>query len=196
MTRSLTRPKMVDMKRARKKKSSKRKTAPKSTHGGGSPANDKALREQLVKLLDGGQAHAEWRDAVADMPENLRGAKPQGAPHTPWQLLEHMRIAQLDILEFSRDAKHVSPEFPEGYWPATEAPPSAEAWEKSVKAFGRDIEEMKKLVSDPKTNLFGRIPHGEGQTILREALLAADHNAYHLGQLVLVRKMVGAWGKS
>jgi hypothetical protein len=187
---------MVDVKRVRKKKTSKRKTVPKSKRGGGSPANDKGLREQLVKLLDGGQAHAEWRDAVAEMPENLRGAKPQGAPHTAWQLLEHMRIAQLDILEFSRDAKHVSPEFPEGYWPATEAPPNAEAWEKSVKAFGRDLEEMKKLASDPKTNLFERIPHGEGQTILREVLLAADHNAYHLGQLVLVRKMLGAWGGS
>jgi hypothetical protein len=187
---------MVGMKRARKKKTSKRKAASKSTRGGGSPVNDKALREQLVKLLDGGQAHVEWRDAVADMPENLRGAKPQGAPHTAWQLLEHMRIAQLDILEFSRDAKHVSPQFPEGYWPAAEAPPSAEEWEKSMKAFGRDLEEMKKLVSDPKTNLFGRIPHGKGQTILREALLAADHNAYHLGQLVLVRKMLAAWGES
>lgn len=196
LTRGVPRPKMVVMKRSGKKKSSRGKSARKSTRGDGSPANDKALREQLVKLLDGGQAHTEWRDAVMDVPENLRGARPQGSPHTAWQLLEHMRIAQWDILEFSRDAKHVSPQFPAGYWPATEAPPSGKAWEESVKAFERDLEEMKKLVSDPKTNLFGRIPHGKGQTILREALLTADHNAYHLGQLVLVRKMLGAWGES
>ncbi len=184
------------MKHPRKKKASKRAAASKSTSGGGSPVNDKALREQLAKLLDGGEAHAGWRDVLADMPENLRGVKLEGAPHTAWQLLEHMRIAQWDILEFSRDAKHVSPQFPEGYWPPTPAPPSAEAWEKSAKAFGRDLAEMKKLVSDSKTNLFERIAHGDGQTILREALLAADHNAYHLGQLVLVRKMLGVWRES
>ncbi|MFZ0638377.1 MAG: DinB family protein [Candidatus Acidiferrales bacterium] len=187
------------MKHSRKKKSGKRAASSKATRGGspsGKPVNDKALREQLAKLLDGGQAHAGWRDVLADMPESLRGVKPEGAPHTVWQLLEHMRIAQWDILEFSRDAKHVSPQFPEGYWPATEAPPSAEAWEKSAKAFGRDLEEMKKLVSGAKTNLFERITHGKGQTILREALLAADHNAYHLGQLVLMRKMLGAWRES
>lgn len=138
-------------------------------------------------------AHASWKDVVGDMPENLRGVKPHGAPHTAWQLLEHMRIAQWDILEFSQNPKHVSPQFPEGYWPATEAPPNAEAWGKSATAFGRDLAEMKKLVANSKTNLFERIAHGEGQTILREALLVADHNAYHLGQIVLLRKMLGAW---
>ena len=185
------------MKQSRKKKSGKRARS-KATRGGGSPkgkpVDDKALREQLGKQLDGSRAHAGWRDVLADMPESLRGVKPPGAAHTPWQLLEHMRIAQWDILEFSRDAKHVSPQFPDGYWPATEAPPSAEAWEKSAKAFGRDLEELKKLVSDSRTKLFERIAHGKGQTILREALLAADHNAYHLGQLVLMRRMLGAWG--
>lgn len=149
-----------------------------------------------MKLLDGGLAHASWQDVVADMPENLQGVRPEGAPHTPWQLLEHLRIAQWDILEFSRNAKHVSPQFPEGYWPSTDAPPNAEAWEKSAKAFRRDLTEMKKLVSDRKTNLFEEIAHGDGQTILREALLAADHNAYHLGQMVLVRKLLGAWRES
>lgn len=184
------------MKHTGKKKANKRASPPKAAKGGSSQASDKALREQLAKLLDGGMAHASWQDVVADVPENFRGAKPQGAPHTAWQLLEHMRIAQSDILEFSRNAKHVSPQFPEGYWPATDAPPRAEAWEKSARAFGRDLAEMKKLVSDPKANLFARIAHGDGQTILREALLAADHNAYHLGQLVLVRKLLGAWQES
>ncbi len=154
---------------------------------------DKALREQLVKLLDGGEAHAGWRTALADIPENLQGVKPKGAPHTAWQLLEHMRIAQWDILEFSRNPKHISPQFPEGYWPATEAPPDSRAWKKSVDAFGRDLAEMRRLVGDSKTNLFERIAHGDGQTILREALLVADHNAYHLGQIVLIRKMLAAW---
>lgn len=184
------------MKQTRKKRANKRKAPSKAAKGGSSPVNDRALREQLAKLLDGGMAHAAWQDVVADVPENLQGVKPEGAPHTAWQLLEHMRIAQWDILEFSRNAKHVSPQFPEGYWPSTDAPPNAEAWEKSAKVFGRDLAEMKKLVNDPKTNLFANIAHGDGQTILREALLAADHNAYHLGQIVLVRKLLGAWQES
>jgi hypothetical protein len=184
------------MKRSGKKKTSKRAAEGKPAKSGGAALNDKALREQVAKLLDGAEAHADWRKTFVDMPPEVMGTKPADAPHTPWQLLEHMRIAQWDILEFSRDAKHVSPQFPEGYWPATDAPPDEAAWQKSVKAFGRDLESMKRLVSNPKTNLFERIAHGDGQTILREALLAADHNAYHLGQLILVRKMLGAWGES
>jgi hypothetical protein len=104
-----------------------------------------------------------------------------------------MRIAQWDILEFSRDPKHVSPEWPGGYWPKTKAPASAQAWTKSVRAFQSDLKEMCKLVADESTDLFARIPHGDGQTILREALLVADHNAYHIGELVLVRRLLGAW---
>jgi hypothetical protein len=102
-----------------------------------------------------------------------------------------MRIAQSDILEFSRDPKHVSPEWPDGYWPQSEAPPDAGAWESSIKAFRKDLEAMQKLVESPAADLYARIPHGDGQTILREALLVADHNAYHLGQLVLLLKMSG-----
>ena len=158
--------------------------------------DDKALREHLAKLLDGAEAHADWRAALAGMPPDKQGAKPEGSPHTAWQLLEHMRIAQWDILEFSRNPKHVSPQFPDGYWPSTDTPPSADAWEKSGKAFARDLDRLKKLVSDPKVDLFERIVHGKGQTVLREALLAADHNAYHLGQLVALRKMLGAWRES
>ena len=182
------------MKRPTKKKTSKRAGTSKAVKSGAT-VDDKALRGQLAKLLDGAEAHADWRKAFADMPPALMGAKPEGAPHTAWQLLEHLRIAQWDILEFSRNPKHVSPQFPDGYWPANPAPPGAEAWEKSAKAFGRDLAEMKKLVNDPKVNLFERIAHGDGQTILREALLAADHNAYHLGQLILLRKMLGAWSE-
>ena len=116
-----------------------------------------------------------------------------GGLHTALELVEHMRIAQWDILEFSRNAKHVSPEFPSGYWPATEAPPDAAAWEKSLEAFRADLKAMEQLVEDPKTDLFARIAHGDGQTILREALLVADHNAYHLGQLVMLRRLLGTW---
>jgi len=155
--------------------------------------NEKSLREHLLQLLSGGQAHLEWKHAFAGVPARLRGVRPPGAPHSLWELLEHLRIGQWDIVEFSRDAKHVSPEWPAGYWPASPEPSSAAAWTKSLRAFGRDLNEMKKLVRNPKTDLFARIPHGTGQTILREALVAADHNAYHLGQVVLVRRLLGAW---
>jgi len=114
-------------------------------------------------------------------------------PHSLWELLEHLRIAQWDILEFSRNAKHLSPDWPAGYWPGSAEPPSSKAWEKSLKLFARDLALMKKLVANRKTDLFARIPHGTGQTILREALLVADHNAYHLGQAVYVRRLLGAW---
>ena len=155
--------------------------------------DDKALRQQLQKLLTSGEAHVEWDAAVKNLPAKLRGAKPNGAPYSAWELLEHARIAQWDILEFSRNPKHVSPDFPSGYWPETAAPPDDAAWDKSVRQFEKDRDAMSKLVADPKTDLFARIPHGSGQTILREALLVADHNAYHLGQFVLLRKMLAAW---
>ena len=151
------------------------------------------VREQVVSLLKGGNAHVPLDKVVKDIPAKLQGVKPTGAPHTAWQLLEHMRIAQWDILEFSRSSSHVSPEWPGGYWPKTEKPPNEEAWKKSIAAFEKDLKAMQKLVEDPKTDLHGRIPHGTGQTIFREALLVADHNAYHLGQLVLLRRLLGAW---
>ncbi len=134
-----------------------------------------------------------FETAIARLPAALGGSRVAGAPHTAWQLLEHLRIAQWDILEFSRNPEHVSPEFPGGYWPSTEAPSSARAWNHSVRAFQADLQAMISLVSSPKTDLFARIPHGDGQTILREALLVADHNAYHIGQLVLLRKLLKAW---
>src|SRR5712671_5189271 len=152
-----------------------------------------AFRQHLIDLLTKEQAHLGPHTELKNFPKKLRGKKPPGAPHSPWELLEHMRIAQWDILEFSRNPKHVSPEFAHGYWPAAAAPPDDGAWDRSVAAFRADLDAMARLVEDPSTDLFARIPHGEGQTILREALLVADHNAYHLGQLVLVRRLLGGW---
>ncbi len=155
--------------------------------------DDSALRQHLLDLLRGGDAHLDFEAVIADWPDELQGVKPVGIPHTPWRLLEHMRIAQWDILEFCRNPDHVSPEFPDGYWPDGDLPPDSTTWEKSVQAFRADLQAMQGLVADPSTDLLAPIPHGNGQTILREALLAADHNAYHLGQLVLVRRLLGAW---
>lgn len=155
--------------------------------------HDRALRHHLLDQLKGGNAHVKFDEVVKDFPERLRGKKPDGQPHTAWRLLEHMRIAQWDIMEFSRSSKHVSPEFPDGYWPEDDAPSSAAAWEKSVKQFRADLKTMEDLVRNPETDLYARIPWGDGQTILREALLVADHNAYHLGELLMIRRLLGAW---
>jgi hypothetical protein len=158
-----------------------------------SKSSDKLLRENVVELLNGRGAHAGFDDIVKDMPESLRGVKPDGLPHSAWMLLEHLRLAQWDILEFSRNPKYKSPKWPEGYWPETEAPPSAAAWDKSIRQFRKDLKNMQELVENPKTDLYAGIPWGNGQTILREALLLADHNSHHLGQLIDVRRLLGAW---
>jgi DinB superfamily len=152
-----------------------------------------ALREHLRVLLTGGHAHLAFERAIAGLPVALRGARPPGLPHTPWRLVEHMRIAQWDILRFSIDPAHVSPEFPDGYWPAGDAPPDPGAWDRSVEAFRADLRAMMDVVANPRTDLFAPIAHGQDQTVLREALLVADHNAYHLGQFVTVRRLLGAW---
>jgi hypothetical protein len=154
---------------------------------------DKALREHVLYLLDGGGAHAKFDEVVADIPPQLLGQKPARLPHSLWMLLEHLRIVQRDILDFSHNPDYVSPKWPEGYWPKTEAPPSPAAWTASVKQFRGDLKAMKDLVKDPKTDLFAKIPWGDGQTVLREALLLADHDAYHLGQMLDVRRLLGAW---
>jgi hypothetical protein len=174
------------------KKKTKRVTKKKSKAGN----PDQALREHLVSLLKGGGAHVHFMDAIDGFPEAKRGAFVEGLRHTVWQLMEHVRIAQRDILEFSRNPKHVSPGFPEGYWPKTPVPPNEAAWEESVQAFQRDLQEMIKLVKNPKTDLCAAIPHGDGQTILREALVLADHNSYHLGQLIDLRRALGTWPES
>ena len=158
-----------------------------------SGGRDAALREHLVYLLKGGGAHVHFTDAVEGFPVRKRGTYVKGLPHTGWQLLEHARLAQWDILEFSRNPKHVSPEFPEGYWPKTPGPPNEAAWGKSIQQFQSDLGEMIRLVKNPRTDLYQRISHGQRQTLLREALLLADHNSYHLGQLVYLRRALGSW---
>ena len=157
------------------------------------PSDDRQWRVHLVNLLGGGSAHAGAEAALKGIPAKLRGRAPRGLPYSPWQLLEHMRIAQWDILEFSRSAAHVSPNWPDGYWPASKAPESEAAWRRRVRQFRADLEAMKALVADSKADLLARIPWGDGQTVLREALLVADHNAYHFGQLIVVRRLLGAW---
>ncbi|MDQ7857420.1 MAG: DinB family protein [Armatimonadota bacterium] len=154
---------------------------------------DQALREHLIWQLGGGHAHVGFDAAVAGLPLRLQGARPPGIPYSPWMLLEHLRISQWDIVEFSRDPGHVSPRWPAGYWPARPEPPSPRAWARSVAAFRRDLRTMIALVRDPKTDLYARLPHGRGHTVLREVILLVDHNAYHLGQLIAVRRMLGAW---
>ena len=155
--------------------------------------NDESLRKQLVELLDGGNAHATFDQVIDGFPARSRGEIPNGLPHSGWMLLEHLRIAQWDILDFCRNANYKALRWPADYWPKNPAPADALAWEKSIERFHNDLEGMKKLVSDPKTDLFAKIPWGEGQTVLREALLVADHNAYHLGQLIDVRRLLGIW---
>jgi hypothetical protein len=155
--------------------------------------HDQHLRQNLEYLISGGGAHAKFDDAIKNLPPKLRGAKPENFPHSPWMLLEHLRIAQWDILEFSRSENHKSPKWPEGYWPKSAEPPSAAAWAKSVEQFRADQKAMLDLIADPKTDLFAKIPWGDGQTILRETLLVADHNAYHVAQIVDVRRLLGAW---
>lgn len=159
------------------------------------PNHDRELRQHLLELLTGGQAHATFDDIIKSLPPNVRGAKPANFPHSPWMLLEHLRIAQSDILDFSTNPKYKHRKWPDSYWPNSPAPPNAAAWNKSLRDFRADLKAIKTLIADRHTDLYARIPWGTGQTILREALLAADHNAYHLAQLLDVRRLLGAWEK-
>ena len=153
----------------------------------------KALREHVLYLLRGGGAHLSFDKAVEGVPPKLRGAKVDPVPYTLWRLLEHLRIAQWDILQFTIEPGHKSPDWPAGYWPDGDAPPDAEAWDRAIAAYRIDNAAMQALVADPATDLFTPLPHGTGQTVLREALLVADHAAYHLGQMVVVRRLLGCW---
>jgi uncharacterized damage-inducible protein DinB len=158
------------------------------------PDNDASLREQLVQLLLGSNAHVDVLSALKDFPAKLYGAKPENAPHSAWELLEHMRITLRDLWEFSTSDKYVEKNWPDDYWPASAEPPSNEAWRASVRAVKEDLEAFGKLVKDPNSNLYAQIPWGKkDQTLLREVLLAADHTSYHTGELVYLRKMLGAW---
>ena len=152
--------------------------------------NDKSVRDHVLYLLRSGGAHLSFDDLVADFPIESCGRKIEGLPYTAWQVLEHMRIAQWDILEFSRDPKHISPKFPSGYWPKPKEPGNAELWNETVEKFRSDLKQMEDLVADPSTDLSAKIPHGDGQTILREALLISDHNAYHLGALAVMNRIL------
>lgn len=154
---------------------------------------DQVLRKHLLELLDGSHAHASFDQVIKDFPAKHRGEIPAGLKHSGWMLLEHMRISQWDILDFSRNPKYKELKWPADYWPKSPAPISAVEWEKSVQSFRDDLEAMKKLVADPATDLFAKIPWGEGQTVLREAMLVADHNAHHLAQLIDVRRLLGIW---
>jgi hypothetical protein len=180
------------MKKKKTTKKAAKKTAKKALPK--SPrSTERELREQVIYLLKGGGAHVHFEDALDGFPASKYGTFANGLPHTGWQLLEHARLAQWDILEFSRNPKHVSPAFPAGYWPKTPAPADEKAWDESVAAFQRDLQDIVRLVQNPRTDLFAKIPHGQGQSILREALVLADHNAYHLGQLVYLRRALGTW---
>jgi len=154
-----------------------------------------ALREHLLALLRGKQAHATFDQSIKDLPSEHRGIAPEGLPYTAWQLLEHMRIAQRDILDFSRneDGGYMEREWPAGYWPESAAPADDAAWKESVRQFRSDLNEFESLLNDPKRDLFAPFPWGDGQTLLREAMLIASHNSYHLGQLVLLRRILGDW---
>ena len=151
------------------------------------------LREQLVRLLSWDDAHVGFDAAVANLPARLRGSAPAGLPYSPWQLLEHLRITQHDILDFCRNPGYRELSWPDEYWPGAAAPPSPAAWDASIEQLRRDRSQMEALACDPAIDLEARIPHGTGQTYLRELLLAADHAAYHLGELIVVRRLLGAW---
>lgn len=154
-----------------------------------------ASREQLIKLLSWEDAHVDFDSAVADLPARLRGTAPAGLPYSPWQLVEHLRITQHDILDFCRNPGYQEMAWPKDYWPATASPPSPAAWDASIEQFGRDRAGLEALAGDPAIDLEARIPHGTGQTYLRELLLVADHSAYHIGELIVVRRLLGAWRK-
>ncbi|HEX4039194.1 MAG TPA: DinB family protein [Acidobacteriaceae bacterium] len=156
-------------------------------------ADDGALREQLVKFLSGGEAHAELKAVVDDFPEKARGAKPKGAEHSAWQQVEHIRLALEDLLEFSTNPNYAAKKWPDDYWPEEDAPENDAAWKAAVRGLKKTLADFEKLVKDPETNLYAAIPWGDGQTIFREVLLAGQHTSYHAGQLVALRRELGVW---
>lgn len=156
-------------------------------------SQDTSLRSHLVQLLTARQAHGTFDDAVEGLAPTARGTRPDDLPYSVWELVEHVRIAQHDILEFCRNPEYEQPAWPEDYWPGAPAPPSDEAWTRSVDQVRADLQAMCELVRDPEIDLHDEIPHGDGQTYLREAMLVADHNAYHVGQIITVRRLLGEW---
>lgn len=157
--------------------------------------NDQRVRQQLAKALDWGDAHPDFRTVVLDFPEDLRGTRPPGFAHSAWETLYHLRVALWDIVEFTKDARHKSPPWPDGYWPPSPKPPQLEAWDQCIDSVNDLLEEMRGLILDRNRPLLEPLPRGQGQTLMREALLAAEHNAYHLAELVMLRKAQKAWKK-
>jgi len=155
--------------------------------------DNRELREQLVELIRGGSAHVDVKSAVADFPADKRGVKPDGAPYNAWQLLWHMNFTLHDLLEFCTNPKYLAPKWPDEYWPKEEEPPSTVAWDATLRALQADLAAFEKMIMDSAQNMYATIPWGDGQTVLREILLAADHNSYHLGQIILLRKQLEAW---
>jgi hypothetical protein len=155
--------------------------------------SESILREQLARLIDWDETHADFNKTMADFPEDLRGVVPPGLPYSAWQLLEHIRLTQADVLEFCVGPPYVEKTWPEEYWPKSAAPPSARAWEESLEGFRRDAKAMKELALDPSLDLYAKVPAGTGQTFLREFFVVADHTSYHLGQIILVRRLLGVW---
>ena len=154
---------------------------------------DEIVREQLLSLLQGGNAHMSFDQAVADFPLDEVNTRPPNVPYTPWRLLEHMRIAQWDILEFIQNPNHVSPEWPEGYWPAPDEQADKSQWKETINRFQADLQALQEIVKDPDTDLYAPLPHGEKYNILREILIVADHNAYHIGEFAFLREVMGTW---
>ena len=152
-----------------------------------------SLRKQLIKLLDWQEAHVNFDAAVEGIPPALQGVRPKGLPYSPWELLEHMRLTQSDILNFCRNPDYKAPKWPAEYWPKTTSAPTPNDWQESITAFRADRQSLQSLIADPTLDLYAEIPHGEGQTYLREVLLVADHSAYHVGELVAVRRLHGLW---
>jgi hypothetical protein len=159
------------------------------------PTEDRALRDHLLELLRGGSAHVDIATVVENFPHEFAGSKPANVPYSPWQLLEHIRFTVNDLLLFSTDPKYAAPNWPDDYWPAKQAAPESGEWENSVKALKADLAAFEGMIQDSKSNLYAKIPWGDGQTPLREVLLASDHTSYHLGELVLMRRQFGAWNK-
>lgn len=155
--------------------------------------SDQSLRDHLARLLDWEDAHASFDAVVHALPPRLRGLQPEGLPYSPWQLVEHLRITQSDILDFCRNPDYHEMKWPDDYWPASNAPASEPAWSESLRRFRDDREALRAMALDPEVRLEAKIPHGNGQTYLRELLVVADHSAYHVGQLVVVRRLLGDW---
>lgn len=157
---------------------------------------DEVSRAELLALIKGGNAHMSFDDAVEDFPESKMNALFPNGTYTPWHLIEHIRRSQLDILEFMRNPDYKEMKWPDDYWPEKEKRATKKEWEETIAKFHKDTDEILALLNDPKTDLSAKIPHGDGQTMLREFLLIADHNAYHVGEFAIMRQVMGTWGKN